>query len=470
MVPPKKDPRSGLPKMDKLLAWPEMTALAGQSGRITLRAAARNALKTAGLLLQDNPLTDISRTRIIGMIEEELRRLATPSLKRVINGSGVVIHTNLGRSPLPETAREALLETARGYSNLEFDLATGERGERYCHVEDLLCELTGAEAALVVNNNAAAVLLALSTLAAGREVIVSRGELVEIGGSFRIPDVMAQSGATLVEAGTTNRTHPEDYRRAITEKTALLLKVHTSNFAVVGFTAETSTAELAAIAAGAQLPVMVDAGSGCLLDLAGFGISGEQPVQTYLKEGADLVTFSGDKLLGGPQTGLIIGKSGLIRQMKRHPLLRAVRIDKLSLAALEATLRLYRDERQALARIPTLRMLTTPAAELAAQARSMLRRLKTLLPSDIRLKLHDGLSSPGGGSFPLVQLPTRLIEVALPAVPAHRLEALLRSTSPPVVGRIQQDRFLLDVRTLSAEDLPLLAGSLRQAQEAANAR
>ena len=375
----------------------------------------------------------------------------------------MVVHTNLGRSPLAHAAEAALLETAWGYSNLEFDLEKGERGERYVHVEKLLCELTGAEAALVVNNNAAAVMLALSALAQGSEVVVSRGELVEIGGSFRIPDVMRQSGAILVEVGTTNRTHPRDYINAITEQTGLLLKIHTSNFAVVGFTAEVDVATMSRIGRESGITTLVDAGSGGLIDLSRFGISGEATVQQYLQAGADLITFSGDKLLGGPQAGILVGNKELIDRMKRHQLLRALRIDKLTLAALEATLRLYRDERVALSSIPTLRMLTVTAAELAQKARRMVRRLRTQLPEGYRFIIHAGYSSPGGGSYPLLQLPSSLIEVQTEQISAQQLEGILRSTTPPVIGRIQKDRFLLDVRTLSEEELPLLAKALGQA-------
>jgi L-seryl-tRNA(Ser) seleniumtransferase len=334
------------------------------------------------------------------------------------------------------------------------------------HVEQLLSELTGAEAALVVNNNAAAVMLALSSLASGHEVIVSRGELVEIGGSFRIPDVMRQSGATLVEVGTTNRTHPRDYICAVTEQTALLLKIHTSNFAVVGFTAEVDTETMARIGRESAIPTMVDAGSGCLVDLTRFGICGEATIQQYLQAGAAIVTFSGDKLLGGPQAGLIVGRREQIEKMKRHQLLRALRIDKLTLAALEATLRLYRDERVALAEIPTLRMLTMTPEVISRQARRMLRRLRMLLPGQFTLSLQDGYSSPGGGSYPLLQLPSRMIEVLLQGMTPHRLEELLRSTTPPVIGRLQKDRFLLDVRTLTDSDVPLIASALRQVLEA----
>ena len=465
MSTPPADIRRLIPKMDKVLAWPAITALAASATHNELREAVRSVLDLLRSSLTAGDRPDLTQEQITRLVIQQLRQVQTPSLRRVINGSGIVIHTNLGRSPLPRAAETALKETAWGYSNLEFDLDRGERGERYVHVERPLCELTGAEAALVVNNNAAAVMLALSGLACGREVIVSRGELVEIGGSFRIPDVMRQSGATLVEVGTTNRTHPKDYRNAITEQTGLLLKVHTSNFVVVGFTAEVDTAEMVRIGRETGLPTMVDAGSGCLIDLTRFGIPGEATIQEHVKAGADLVTFSGDKLLGGPQAGLIVGSSAMISRLKSHPLLRALRIDKLTLASLEATLRLYRDERQAIAEIPTLRMLTIPLEELDLRLRRALRRLRRLLPDAVTLTPAEGTSSPGGGSFPLIQLPTRLIELSLPGLSANSLETALRATDPPVVGRIQKDRFMLDLRTLTEDDLPLLASAIRQVLE-----
>jgi L-seryl-tRNA(Ser) seleniumtransferase len=458
-----QDIRRKLPKMDKVLSWPEITALNSRTSHIGLKNAVRSTLDQLRLKLISDADTDCSPDQICSLILNAVLAAETPSLRRVINGSGVVVHTNLGRSPLAQTAELALHETAWGYSNLEFDLERGERGERYVHIEKLLCELTGAEAALVVNNNAAAVMLALSSLASGREVIVSRGELVEIGGSFRIPDVMRQSGASLVEVGTTNRTHPRDYISALTDQTALLMKIHTSNFSVMGFTAEVDTGTMVRIGRESAIPTLVDAGSGCLIDLSRFGISGEATIQQQLQAGADIVTFSGDKLLGGPQAGLIVGKRELIDTMKRHQLLRALRIDKLTLAAMEATLRLYRDERIALAQIPTLRMLTMTIDEIGKQARRMLKRLRAELPDQFTLTLQHGFSSPGGGSFPLLQLPSRMIEVTVDGLPAHHLEERLRSTTPPVIGRLQKDRFLLDVRTLTDNELPLLAAALRQA-------
>ena len=464
MVPSVQNMLKEIPKVDLMLDWPEISVLLTEYNRPEVLAAVRKVLgqlresvKNSGEAAACEP------GRIVARVASELASRSKPSLQALINGSGVVVHTNLGRSPLADEAEAAIHTVSAGYSNLEFDLETGERGTRYAHVEGLICELTGAEAALVVNNNAAAVILALSSLAQGREVIVSRGELVEIGGSFRIPDVMRQSGAKMVEVGTTNRTHIRDFRAALTDATSLLLKVHTSNFAIVGFTAEASLAEMSAVGCETGIPVMLDAGSGCLIDLSAYGITGEPTVRQYLEAGTDLVTFSGDKLLGGPQAGLIAGKRQYIEPMKRHPLLRALRVDKLSLAALEATLRLYRDERRALAAIPTLRMLTMTAAQLARRADSISRKLRRTLPDSVTLVRHTGESSAGGGSFPLLQLPTTLIEVRIAGFLPRQIEAALRRAAVPVVGRIHRDRYLLDVRTVMDRDLAALAQSIAEA-------
>ena len=453
-----------IPKVDLVLEWPELQPLLARHPRSELLTAVRLILDQ----LRNKALTHMTtgppdNADVAARIIAEVNRRSAPSLQSLVNGSGVVIHTNLGRSPLAEEALEAIRTVAEGYSNLEFDLASGARGSRYSHIEHLLCELTGGEAALVVNNNAAAVILAISSIASGREVIVSRGELVEIGGAFRIPDVMRQSGARLVEVGCTNRTHIADYRSAINSETALLLKVHTSNFSIVGFTAEVSPAELSRLGNAADLPVMMDAGSGCLIDLSTYGIPGEPTIRGYLDSGVDIVTFSGDKLLGGPQAGIIVGKKPLIEPMKRHPLLRALRIDKLNLAALEATLRLYRDERLALTAIPTLRMLTAAPSELSRRAKRLLGFLRKGLPDRIKLLRCDGNSSVGGGAFPLLQLPSTLIEVSIDGISPQQLEDALRRSTPPLVGRINHDRFLIDVRTLSEKDFSPLLASLRMA-------
>ncbi|BCS52470.1 L-seryl-tRNA(Sec) selenium transferase [Geobacter sp. SVR] len=455
-----------IPKVDRLLAWPEMAPLLAAHPRAEVIAAVRLALAELREEVRSGRAgAPDDRSALIASIESGLARRSTHSLRSVINGTGVVVHTNLGRAPLAVQAEKAMLEISGGYCNLEYDLQDGARGKRNAHVEGLICELTGAEAALVVNNNAAAVILALSTLAIGREVVLSRGELVEIGGSFRIPDVMRQSGAALVEVGTTNRTHLRDFQAAASEATALFLKVHTSNFAVVGFTADTSIEELAVLGREKGIPVMLDAGSGCLVDLAPYGIAGEPTIARYLETGADVVTFSGDKLLGGPQAGIIAGKRSLVEPMKRHPLLRAIRMDKLSLAALEATLRLYRDEQRALREIPTLRMLTMPAGELSARATQIIRRLRRGLPPVVELRKQQGESSAGGGSFPLLQLPTTLIEVQIASAAPQRIEAALRRAGTPVIGRIHRDRFLLDVRTILDRDIVSLGASLAEAAD-----
>ena len=449
-----------IPKVDRVLEWPEIVAVRATNDRPEVLSAVRKVLGSVREEVRCGAATIFTPSRIVALIKSELLNRSRSSLRGVVNGTGVVVHTNLGRSPLAVEAEEAIHTVSAGYSNLEFDLETGERGTRYAHVEGLICELTGAEAALVVNNNAAAVILALSSLAQGREVIVSRGELVEIGGSFRIPDVMRQSGAKMVEVGTTNRTHIRDFLTAITDATALLLKIHTSNFAIVGFTADASVAELSSLGQGTGIPVMLDAGSGCLVDLSPYGISGEPTVRQYLEAGADVVTFSGDKLLGGPQAGLIAGKRQFIEPMKRHPLLRALRMDKLNLAALEATLRLYRDDRRALASIPTLRMLTLTADQLVCRAAMISKKLRKALPKSVSFVTHPGESSAGGGSFPLLQLPTTLLEVCIAGLSPQQIEAALRSTVVPVIGRIHRDRFLLDARTILDQDLPALAASL----------
>jgi L-seryl-tRNA(Ser) seleniumtransferase len=453
-----------IPKVDKTLEWPEISALREDHSRPEILASVRSILDNLRNLIRTRSIDSLpDRQEMISAITSELTRRCSSNLQTVINGTGVVIHTNLGRSPLACSAETAIHTASRGYSNLEYNLSTGERGSRNTHVEELICELTGAESALVVNNNAAAVMLALSELAAGREVIISRGELVEIGGSFRIPDVMRQSGAKLMEVGTTNRTHLRDFKRAVSPETGLLLKVHPSNFSITGFTAEVSIAEMAELGRECGLPVMLDAGSGCLIDLTPYGISGEPTIRRSINEGAGVVTFSGDKLLGGPQAGIIAGSRELIEPMKRNPLLRAFRLDKLSLAALEATLRLYRDERSALREIPVLRMLTMTAQELSQRATLIIRRLRRKLPDALTLSKREGESSAGGGSFPLLQLPTTLIEIRLRGFSPIDIESALRRAATPVIGRINQDCFLLDARTLLDSDIPALADSLCQA-------
>jgi L-seryl-tRNA(Ser) seleniumtransferase len=448
---------SAIPKVDKVLALPALVSLLETNPRPTVLAAVRNVLATLRINSIEGKLAaSLDESQLCDLIVTELEHIVAPSLHAVVNGTGVVIHTNLGRSLLAKSACRQMLDVAERYSNLEMDMATGERGERYCHVESLLCELTGAEAALVVNNNAAAVLLTLSALATGKDVIVSRGELVEIGGSFRIPDVMKLSGGILKEVGTTNRTHLKDYLKAVSPETALFLKVHTSNFSVVGFTAEVSIDQLVRCGREAHIPVMADVGSGSLLDLARFGISGETPVQEYLKAGVDIITCSGDKMLGGPQAGIILGKRELVSRLKNEQLLRALRIDKLTLAALEATLKLYRDEKDAVVEIPTLRMLTAQPTALKAKALSWIRRIRSKIPSTVRLAVVAGNSQVGGGSLPLLELPTFLLSLTAEGWSPQQIDVTFRQFKTPILGRLNKGHYLLDLRTLQDADIPSL--------------
>ena len=453
-----------LPKVDQLLDEPEVKELAETIPRRLVLQAVRDILESfrARILAGDAQIgpDDLARPRLAALIRSEAQRLARPSFRRVVNGAGVVIHTNLGRSLMAEEALEAIAAAGRYYSNLEFDLQTGRRGSRYSHVEALLCDLTGAEAALVVNNNAAAVLLALETLARGREVIVSRGELVEIGGSFRIPEVMAKSGAVLVEVGATNKTHYHDYERAITEQTALLLKVHQSNFRMIGFTSLVDAVELSELGRKHGLPVMEDLGSGSLVDFSRFGLAKEPTVQETVKSGVDVTTFSGDKLLGGPQAGLILGRKDIVARIKKNPLNRALRIDKFTLAALEATLRLYLDEPRALTGVPTLNLIARPYPELRRQAARLRRKLVQVAPDWIRVGEADGCSQIGGGALPAQELKTRLVTLSPARLSVNELETALLNMPVPVIGRIENDLFVLDVRTIAAADHRLIAQAL----------
>jgi L-seryl-tRNA(Ser) seleniumtransferase len=378
--------------------------------------------------------------RIIELDDQD-RRLG---LQRVVNATGVILHTNLGRACLSEAAREAV-QTAAGYCNLEYDLGTGERGSRGARAEHLLAELTGAAAALIVNNCAAAAVLVLSTLARDGETVVSRGELVEIGGDFRVPDVMTESGTRMVEVGTTNRTRLSDYRKAINENTRLLIRVHTSNYRIVGFTKTPGLSELAELAHGAGLLLYEDAGSGALVDLTGHGISGEPVIRDSIKSGADVVTFSGDKLLGGPQGGLVVGSSEIIERMRRHPLYRALRADKFRLAALEATLDAYsRGDKN-----PTQQMMALTGGEIEARADDLIGRIKDQIPKTINLKTMPGESAVGGGSAPTSPLPTTLICVNDSNRTANQLESALRNSRLPVLVRILSDQVVIDLRTVA---------------------
>ena len=441
---PDEDPRRRLPGVDRLLATEPLAAAGATQGHALAVDAARavlaNARERAAL---GSPLPSEAE-----LAEDAARRLevtARGTLQPVINATGVIIHTNLGRAPLSYAARRAMEATAAGYSNLEYNLDAGERGSRYTHAEQLLCRLTGAEAALVVNNNAGAVFLILTALARGHHVVISRGQLVEIGGGFRIPDVLRQSGASLVEVGTTNRTHLSDFQEAIGPETALLLRVHSSNFKQIGFTAEVSLADMVTLAHGIGLPVVDDLGSGTLLDTARYGLSAEPTVQDSVTAGADLVTFSGDKLLGGPQAGLIVGRADLIAKLRQHPLTRALRVDKSTLAALQATL-LHYARGDAEREVPVWRMIATPLEELAARSADL---AAGLCAAGIPTTVVQATSTVGGGALPGETLPTWATAVATASPDA--LAAALRRGEPPVVGRIVEGQLLLDLRTVPSE-------------------
>ena len=396
---------------------------------------------------------------LIPLVEEAVKERMQISLRRVINATGVVIHTNLGRSVLAAEALEEIDSVARSYSNLEYDLETGARGSRMAHLQSLLQELTGAPAALVVNNNAAAVLLALTAHAQDREVIISRSQLIEIGGSFRIPDVLVQSGARLVEVGTTNKTYLEDYRKAIHGETAVIMRAHPSNYRIVGFTSEPELAELAQLAHEFDLMLLDDLGSGVLLDLAGYGLPPEPTVLDSLQAGADLVCFSGDKLLGGPQAGIILGQESLIETMAKHPLARAVRADKLTIAGLEATLRIYHDPKEAVRKIPTLAMLTAGLETLKRKAQKLAGLCRKA--SDLyEVQVAQDLSRAGGGALPMSDLPTMVVALTSSRHTPNQLEEALRKYTPPIIARISEDRVLLDVRTLFETEFQVIADAL----------
>ena len=481
-----------LPSVDEVLRMPGVEALPAEHGIAPVTAATRAVLarlreEVASGLLDQSGL-QLALAGIAGGIERQLRQALGHSLRPVINATGVILHTNLGRAPLAEAALAHIRETAGGFSNLEFDIEAGARGKRDIHVDRLFRSLlengaanhvaTAAKPALspvagavpsgrsraeasrtvstiVVNNNAAAVLLALNTLADGGEVIVSRGELVEIGGSFRVPDVMAKSGATLREVGTTNRTRVADYEKAISERTRLLLRVHRSNFEITGFTEQASTAELVTLARDRGLPLMEDLGSGALVDLQNFGISGEPSVLDSLRSGVDVVTYSGDKLLGGPQAGLISGRADLVARMRANSLFRALRVDKLTYAALEATLLAYvkRDHDA----IPTLKMMRMTKQEIGKRAESVVLQVRS---SKLNIEVIDGESVIGGGAAPSSVLPTRLLALSCSGLSADELATRLRACDPPVIARVEQGRVLLDLRTVFADQDSAVAAAL----------
>ena len=449
----------GLPSVDQLLRTlagrPEVTGVP----RARLTVMAREALDTERRRLRAQPEGAVDGEALVGTILAAVRRGGLFSLRPVINATGVVLHTNLGRALLSAQALERVAAVGAAYSNLELDIATKERGSRYSHVEPLLRRLTGAEDALVVNNNAAAVLLALETLAHGKEVIVSRGELIEIGGEFRIPDIMLRSGAVLREVGATNRTHLRDYAEAIGPNTALLMKVHTSNYRVVGFTADVSSRELTELGRQRGIPVMEDLGSGSLVDLRPWGFPYEPTVPEVVASGVDLVSFSGDKLLGGPQAGIVVGKRAIVGRLKKNPWNRALRIDKFTIAALEATLTAY-EAGTARETVPTLERLTEPLTAVTARARRVLRGLGPAVAERLTARVVEDRSQVGGGALPTVELPTAGVAVGATDAAARALDVALRGGDPPVIGRLVDDRLLLDCRTVLPGQVAALVKAL----------
>jgi len=457
----KEDLLRTLPSVDEILRQPWMQDVISKAGRSLAVRAVQEVIaeRRAVILAADSMPADVPGLDAAA-VSRKVDQIAAMSLRPLINATGIIVHTNLGRAPLCEDALEAVVRTARGYSNLEFDIEQGARGRRSDHIADLLQRICRTEAACAVNNNAAAVLLCLTALAHGRDVIVSRGELVEIGGSFRIPDIMQQSGTRLVEVGTTNRTHLRDYEAAITDSTALIFKAHTSNYRIVGFTAEVALEELVALGRRHDIPVVYDMGSGCMADVGIDTLCDESTVQAALEAGVDLVTFSGDKLLGGPQAGLIAGRKHYIDVLAAHPLMRALRLDKMTLAALEQTLRLYADSPDRLDMLPVVRMLRALPEDLRSRAQGFAARLQDAVPG-CRVQAVQDSSQVGGGACPLRELSTWAVELDPGLETATELERRLRRGQPAIVARIKNDRILLDMRTVLPEETEPLFQALR---------
>ena len=455
---------SKLPSVDEVLGNKNISGILNEYPRNLVLECIRETidLKRKFILSKKDYLSNIE-INFASIVDDSISRVRIKyelSLKKVINGTGVVIHTNLGRSLLSESIKDDLLNTAFRYSNLEYDIEYGERGSRYSHLTETIKKLTNAEDVLIVNNNAAAVLLVLSTLAKDKEAIVSRGELVEVGGSFRIPSIMELSGAKLVDVGATNKTHLNDYEEAISEETSVLMKVHTSNYKILGFTESVEISELKKLGDKYNIPVIEDLGSGVFIDLSKYGLSYEPTVMDSLKQGADIVTFSGDKMLGGPQAGIIIGKKEYIEKMKKNQLTRALRVDKLTICALEATLRMYLDENKAVKEIPTLRMLTYSMCDLEAKANNLYSKIieKNI---DAIVSIEDGLSQVGGGSMPLETIKSKVIAIVPNKINVSTLEKRLRLSSSHIIGRVYNDKYMLDIRTIFEDEFNVIAKELK---------
>jgi L-seryl-tRNA(Ser) seleniumtransferase len=453
---------SKLPSVDELLKSGRGVDWLQSYPRRYVLQAIRETIDLKRKEIIDGLAVDLSNEVMSGEIERIIEKISSYSLEPLINATGVVIHTNLGRSILSQRVLDNIRRVSESYSNLEYDIEKGKRGKRYSHIKRILREITGAEDALVVNNNAAAVLLCLSTLSKDKEVIVSRGELVEIGGSFRIPDVMKSSGAVLREVGTTNKTHLYDYERAINDNTSLILKVHKSNYRVIGFADEVSIESLVKLGRNHRIPVMFDLGSGCLIDLKPFGIYDEPAVADIVRTGVDLTTFSGDKLLGGPQGGVIVGKKEHIEMIQKNPMTRAMRIDKLTLAGFEATLMEYIDEEKAIENIPTLRMLLQKAEDIKKRASRIAKRLKAGI-GDASIRVITDSSRAGGGALPEIALSTYAVAIKTDVLSANEFEEILRKGKPPVIARIKEDALILDARTIRDEDLGTLVERIKAA-------
>ncbi|OOP56631.1 MAG: L-seryl-tRNA(Sec) selenium transferase [Candidatus Brocadia carolinensis] len=454
-----------IPSVNELLESPEVSKLTGIYPRTLVVEAIRTVLEDIRQSLTDKKefaeaqTIDLSPQKLYHLIQQSLRQKFC-GIGHAINATGIILHTGLGRAPLADEAAQQIQGALKGFCTLEIERQSGRRGIRYHHVEQLICMITGAEAALVVNNNAAAVLLALDTLARGKEVIISRSQLVEIGGSFRMPDVMAKSGAILVEVGTTNKTYLTDYSNAITEHTGLILKVHQSNFKIMGFTETVDLKDLVSLGQTRNIPVMYDLGSGALVDLQPFGLPHEPTVQESIRAGVDIITFSTDKLLGGPQGGIIAGKKKWVDLLKRNPLTRAFRVGKLTIAALEATLKLYLEENLAVQKIPVLHMMLTPLEVIEERCKRFINGLTSKTKAFMSISMVDGISEMGGGSLPGEGIPTKLISLRSEKMNAGEIAAQLRGNTPPIFARIEQDHVLLDMRTVYDDEVDTIAVAL----------